>query len=237
MYIKADILIKLNGQGLLFRRVNISKFGASSIPWNPKTTGQNFGKEVPIEIRIESLKVTFVGTASIFIQRTKGTQKTALKFNLSPTDREVFDTIIQQSGSTPLSSKRKFPRIPHSAYLSTFPLNMMVSSFETSLPGSPMSFEVEDLSPEGALISTENQNAATLAPGDHLSFTLEPRGWFTIPVNGECVIRRILEKVNPANGNINRSFGVHFNVLTAANKEAYYSLLKQILEQIKSENK
>ena len=95
--------------------------------------------------------------------------------------------------------------------------------------------DVENISPTGVLVSTENQNALSLQPGNTLFLTLDPRGWFPFQISVKVQVCRIIDDFNLDNGNIFRHLGLKFIHFEEVDRKAFLRLLKDILDQLKSE--
>jgi len=239
VFIKGDILFKLEQFELAFKNQDISAQGVSGLTWPPLDPIRDFGKSAQVEVKIHKPQgYSFRVSASILAESTQNSRYMALKFNLSEDENRNFTSFIQKFGNFPTAYIRKYPRIHYSSQLQSFPvralgtlLNKLPSEETPSDPA--IIFDVENLSPNGALICTENSNALSIIPGDHLHLTLEPRGWFTTPIQVQCLVCRTTDELVRQSINISRHFGVKFERISPADKEAFLLLLKHILEQVR----
>src|SRR5699024_7492307 len=100
----------------------------------------------------------------------------------------------------PTEFLRKYPRIPSSRLIQTFPTRSIVMPKPAS-PGLPQEppivFDVCNLSPTGVLLSTENQLSLMLRAGERLNMVLEPRGWFPTHISFQGMVCRLVDDLNP----------------------------------------
>jgi len=170
----------------------------------------------------------------------------ALKFILTPEQRQKLSQFIEKHGKPSTTQFRKYPRIPAMDYLQTFPFVALVDPLVLNehVPGdsavsnpdddAPI-YSVYNISPNGILIASDHSRAAPLVPGDLVQLTLAPRGSNQVPIQMEGLICRSFEELISSEGQlINKQFGVRFTRITSANKEAFTRVLKDILIQIKS---
>jgi hypothetical protein len=233
----------LDGHTLEFIHQAVSTFGVTGLPWTPLDPIRHFGKEVTVQARIPSqpTPLAFSCPARVLREKTQYAEYMGLRFNLPADIKNQLDALIKKSGFYPTDYVRKYPRIPSEEHIQTFPLRAMGIPNQDDLSrrkrptssGDPILFDVGNLSPNGVLISTENQSAIDLIPGDRIDLMLEPRGWFPNKVELEGTICRIGDELVPATGNLRRYFGIKFTRVDQANRQVFLELLKDILERIK----
>jgi hypothetical protein len=162
-----------------------------------------------------------------------------VRFRLHNKQTSHLETLIKNFGTPPQKHSRQFPRIPSSKLIQTFPLRALAEIETTGLNRKDLRYsmicDVENISPTGILVSTENQNALTLQPGNTLFLTLDPRGWFPFQIAVKVQVCRIIDDFNLDNGNVFRHLGLKFIHFEEADRKAFMRLLKDILNQLKSE--
>jgi hypothetical protein len=144
---------------------------------------------------------------------------------------------IRRNGFYPTDHMRKYPRIPATSAISTFPLRALVvqQKLEGELvnDNQPIVYDVGKLSPNGVLLATENQIALSIIPNQRLEMTLEPRGSFPHQVKVQGMVCRITDSPSFETGNLVRFLGIKFTRVDDLNRAAFLDLLKDILERMK----
>lgn len=238
VFIKANLFFKVDPFALEFANRAISTYGVHGLPWAPLSPDQHFGRKVMVEIRIEvPMSLTIQTEATILYEQSTHGELMGLRFHLDEESRTLLSELIAEHGHYPTQYIRKYPRIPLSESVRTFPLRVIGTLIpdEAQLDPPPIIFDVRDLSPTGILLTTENPFALSLRPGSRLDLTLEPRGDFLIRVRVQGTICRAMDEKDIKSGNLIRFFGIRFTRLDAENRAAFSELLKDILIQIKNQ--
>jgi hypothetical protein len=241
VFVKGHVGFTINGQSFEFVHQNISVFGVTGLPWGPLDPREFFGKAVTATVRIphqptHDLPVAIRTRAYIMREQTLYAQHMGLRFQFDAEQEASLDAHINKHGFYPTEYVRKYPRIPSSQMIQTFPLRVLVApERKVALPVEefPLVFDVSNLSPNGLLIHTENQIALDIMPGQRLELVLEPRGRFPMQVAVQGLVCRITDEIHPQSGNLIRYLGVKFTRVDEINKTAFLDLLKDILERIK----
>ena len=243
VFIRGHLTFTLEGHTLEFIHQAVSAFGVTGLPWSPLDPVTHFGKAVTVQVRVpaQPQPLAFSCQARILREKTQYSEYMGLRFELPADIRAKLQELIQKHGFYPTEYVRKYPRIPSDEHIQTFPLRAMGIPNQDDVlrhkrppsAGDPLLFDVGNLSPNGVLLSTENQTAIDLAPGDRIDLMLEPRGWFPQKVEMEGVICRVNDELMPQNENLRRYFGIKFTRVDAENREIFLNLLKDILERIK----
>jgi hypothetical protein len=159
-----------------------------------------------------------------------------IKFHLAPAQKKALDEIIQRDGYTPTTYLRKYPRIPSDQTIQTFPLKAYILPVVSKGKfGDPMIAEVGNISPSGALLSSDSSHAIEINPTNMVRVIFEPRGWFPHKVMLDAQVCRISDEMSPQEGgNLRRYFGLKFARIDDDNKRNFLDLMKDILERIKA---
>ncbi len=99
-----------------------------------------------------------------------------------------------------------------------------------------MEFEVENISPEGIMIFSENEAVFDLKIKEEISLTIDPGLNEPYPVQTQGSIRRILDDFNLGRRNAVRHVGIQFSSLPENEKKNLMTLLRDILLQIKGKD-
>ncbi len=242
VFIRGHLTFTIDGHTLEFIHQSISVFGVTGLSWAPLDPFAHFGKEIRVQVRIPALPQPFSFTAPAHILREKTlySDYMGLRFHLPPDVTKTLEELIRKGGFYPTDYVRKYPRIPSNEQVQTFPLRALgipqtrrsKRGRTVEATGDPIVFEVGNLSPNGVLLSTENQQAVDLSPGDRIDLMLEPRGWFPHKVEMEGLICRVSDELIPSTKNLRRYFGIKFSRIDDTNKAVFLNLLKDILERI-----
>jgi hypothetical protein len=242
VFIRGHLTFTIDGHTLEFIHQSLSVFGVTGLSWAPLDPYTHFGKTVQVQIRIpaQPQPLTFITPAVILRERTQYAEYLGLRFDLAPGVRTTMEELVRKQGFYPTEYVRKYPRIPSSEQVQTFPLRALgipqvKRAARTGLEpstGDPILFDVGNLSPNGVLLSTENQQASSLNPGDRIDLMIEPRGWFPHKVELEGLICRVSDELIPSTQNLRRYFGIKFSRVDETNRVIFLDLLRDILEKI-----
>lgn len=243
VFIRGHLTFSIDGHTLEFIHQAVSTFGVTGLPWAPLDPLKHFGKAVTVQVRVpaQPQPLAFSCPAHILREKTQYSEYMGLRFDIPAAIKTQLEALIKKGGFYPTEYVRKYPRIPSDDHIQTFPLRAMgipnqddMSKHPHTLNAAdPILFDVGNLSPNGVLISTENQSAIDLLPGDRIDLMLEPRGWFPKKVEMEGVICRINDEMVANTGNLRRYFGVKFTRVDSTNRQIFLDLLRDILERMK----
>ncbi len=238
LFVKGHLTFTLDGHNLEFTHQNISTFGVAGLKWSPLSPQEHFGatiqatitcpaKEAPLLLKTEGHLIREITVQSDYM---------GIQFHLTDAQRKQLQECISKNGFYPTEYIRKHPRIPANKDIQTFPLRVLgiMKATQSSDPVTTIVFDVANLSPNGILISTENQMAKIIRVGDYIQMILEPRGWFPTPIRVQGLICRITDNLDKTSGNFVRSLGVKFSKVDETNRNAFLDLLRDILEKVKT---
>lgn len=243
MIVRGHLTLEIEGLILEYSHQSISSFGVAGLPWAPLHPNTHYGRVARASIVIpgataSSEPIRFRVDAIILKECTVYNEMMAIKFNFPPEDpgRERLQRALRTMGRLPTEHIRKYPRIPSQDAIQTFPLRAVLSPDPDAVrpgPKDSVVFEVENLSPNGVLVATENALSLHYKPADRVSILLEPRGWFPMAVRMDGMICRTLDDVSLASGNQIRRLGIKFSRMDEVNRTAFMGLLKDVLERIR----
>lgn len=241
VFCKAHLTFTLDGKKLEFAQQNISSFGVTGLAWDPLNPRDHFGKTVEVSVTVPSATQPLAfKTHAVILREVTGVAKSmGIRFKLDPALRKQLEDVIAQGGFYPTAYLRKHPRIPSSMNIQTFPLRVVgiPDSLQETAGGQPifpLVFDVGNISPSGMLLSTENQLALTVHPGEQMDLVVEPRGWFPVQIAARGLVCRTIDDINDTNGNLVRFFGIKIVKLDEVNRNAFLDLLKDILANMKT---
>jgi hypothetical protein len=235
---KGNIRFELENHRFEFLQQHISQYGVNGLPWGELKASDHFGARIQCQVEINQTQTpAFAAAAHIVREYTATTETMGIRFDLPPAELKAVTDLIAKHGYTPTEFVRKYPRIPSNSIIQTYPTHALVSPDSSAtlvLNDQSLVFDVVNLSPNGALLSTENQMALMMQPGERITLTLQPRGWFPTQVKMQAQICRVVDEVAQESGNLVRYMGVKFGKMDELNKTAFLDLLKDILEQLKN---
>ncbi len=238
MFIKAHLSFTHGTHSLEFVHQYVSSTGATGLSWAPLSPAEHFGKEVEVAIRTatpEPISVRVKGT----LVRELSLHSTAMGIHFDPRSPGIDELRkqVQNHGILPTEYLRKYPRLPATASIQTFPLLALVTPLQTDdgSPGQTISFHVSNLSPNGIMLSTENHRALNYNPGDRIEILLEPRGWFPMNIQMQGLVCRITDEKTFSSGNLMRHLGIKFTAMEETHKNAFLDLLRDILTRYKQQ--
>lgn len=247
VFVKGDISFSIRNQALLFRRKNISVFGLTGLPWGVLSPTEHFGLPIDVSVQIPTRgdgktpgKPLVIKCRAVIVrEQTVKASYMGIRFDLSPQDKLSLAALIAKEGSIPIEYSRKYPRIPSLESVQTYPLHVIALLKGPTGTSPPMTLvmDVQNISLEGIMLSTENQSAVGIRPGERLDLILEPRGWFPVPVRVQSQVCRITDDVETKSGNMVRQLGIRFLKFDDVNQAAFKDLLRDIVLKIKSDIK
>jgi hypothetical protein len=230
VFIKGQLALACGEHRLEFNRKNISLFGVSGLPWGPLNAQQHFGKYADVSIKIASLDhFGFETRGYIMREYTLYSEHMAIRLRLDEATQKEVRARIGKHGFFPTDYIRKYPRIPSNPKIQSFPLSVIARIDDES---DPIVFGLRDISPNGVLISTENQAALRLKAGDRIQLALDPRGWFPAQIHCQGMVCRITDDLEPVSGNLTRYLGMRFSKIDDINKIAFLDLMRDILKRL-----
>ncbi|MGE0615552.1 MAG: PilZ domain-containing protein [Bacteriovoracia bacterium] len=236
IFIRGHLEFKVGEITMHFKNKYVSVFGVTGLPWTPLNPQKHFATRVQVKITIEQPKAMILQAgAYITREQTAYGEYMGLRFILDDQSRKTLGDLILKHGLFPTNYIRKYPRIPSSNRIQTYPLQIL-GNHANDRESPPIIFAVRNLSLGGVLVASESPFAVTIVPGSKLTLHLEPRGDFSIQISVQGLVCRVLEEINPGNGNVIRYFGIRFTKVDEDNKNAFLELLRDILVRIKESN-
>lgn len=238
IFVKGELSFELDGGHYAFPSLNLSAFGVTGLDAPTLNPKEHFGRVVQAHVRVLTPELfTFQTTAHLIREFTDVSERVGIRFELDSEIKNTLIELIEKHGFLPTEYIRKYPRIPSTGAIQTFPLRAQVMPLakgsHKGLYEFPIIFDVENLSPNGVLLRTENQMALSVLPKDHLDIVLEPRGWFPMQVRVVGVVCRVYDEVHAGNLNLSRYLGVKFSQMDDINRAAFLDLLRDILGRLK----
>lgn len=237
LFIKGMLTFTLRGQSYSFRQQDISAVGASGLPWDGFDPVLDLGQSVDLTLRFPTEPpLNLQGKATITGEKSIGSSSMGLRFLLGPEQKALLKSHILTHGFIPTESlRRKYPRIPSLKIIQIFPMHALAYPPKEALPPNleVISFDVENLSPTGLLMTSESIATLHIEPGMRLRLTLQPRGWFPTAINTSVQICRIMDERSESSGNLKRRMGVRFLKIDDSHRTAFADLIRGIIDELR----
>lgn len=232
-FLRVFLSFQYQGKLLEFPNQPVSVFGASGLNASilkaaGVTPDQMAG--ITVSVRLETTQV-YQGTAVILHERSERGESAGLRFDFTDEDRKKILKEISEKGFSPSDTVRKYPRLPVKVDISTFPLLVQVIPQDFLIADEifPISMALVNLSPNGALLSSENALSKKLNPGQRFRLTLEPRGWFTSKIEVTALLCRVTDDWRKETQSTLRYFGMKFVKIDDRNRELFLTLWRELL--------
>lgn len=144
-------------------------------------------------------------------------------------DRTRLEASIGAEGLLP-TYVRKFPRIHYMAHVPVFPSRAIVHFYHNH-EDVAVCCDVDNLSPRGFQLCTDDSRAIALLPDGLVRMHLQPRGPWPIAIQFNAQIKRLIYSVDPLTNNACRYLGLAITTLTPESKTQFTDLLRQIVHQ------
>jgi len=233
-FVKAKVTFKHIGMTHQVGEVLVNREGLPSIPWKTFDPKANLGKRVAASVQVLSATPwEFNCDALITAERTSGQTASALGlvFLMKPADAEHLDADVAAEGVLP-EYVRKMPRIHFMESVPIFPSRAIIRFFYNQEDIS-VACDVENLSPSGFNVFTDDPRSAALMPDETVRVHLQPRGNWLRAIQVNAQVKRVTDMVDAGNGNLRRHFGLGISTISAEAKNNFTELLRQIVLQSK----
>lgn len=169
--------------------------------------------------------------ATLACEQTEFAAQLGLVFILAPHETQRIESAIAQEGILP-DYVRKFPRISYAAWIPMLPSRTIVQ-FTINESDVWAVCDIDNLSPLGFQVTTEDQRVAPLAPGELLGVFIQPRGPNFDAIYFDGRIKRIVHGTDPVSGNPRWHFGLNIEAMNDAHRTAFTELLRMIVGKLR----
>lgn len=232
--IRANVKFEADLETFEVENTLINKNGMPGIPWSRFKPREWVGRRTNITIHVLCATPYEIECQGFFTcEETETSCFIGLQFLLETEDLKKIEETIRTEGTLP-HYVRKYPRIPFQESLRIMPARaVMILSSATKL--TLISWDIDNLSPTGLQISTEDKRALQFVAGVPIFIRIMPRGNFLDEIELQCMVKRIVYNVSPRTGNIKFLLGLHILSVPIQHKEAFVSMLRMIVSEIQAE--
>ncbi len=232
-FVKARVVFNLDEQQYDFGEHLINSSGVEAAPWDKFSPTTHIGKKITAHVKVLNTKpFKFVCPGSLTCETTERNAFLGIQLLLPDTHLSALNQAIEKEGILP-EYARKFPRIPYTERIGLMPQSAIVK-YKLSEEPVLSTFKLDNLSPTGLQVSTEDSRADVLIPGEIVQLVLMPRGSNVIPVSLNVVIKRVIKSVDPISGNSRTQLGMNIQSITEDQRTLFTGLLRSIVEKLSS---
>jgi len=213
----------------------INSTGLPGMAWHHFNPILFVGQRVTVQVEVLSPSEPFKFACEGFLtcEQTETATQLGLTFLLRTQQRTTLEAIISREGTYP-DYVRKFPRINFMPTMKVMPsrsvLRMTLAGEEAMVAS-----DIENMSPAGIMVHTEDSRCAFLIPGETVHVQLQPRGEYHDVINLTCAVRRIIRTVSHESEVLGFKLGMGISAMTHANKKLFTELLREIVTRLKVE--
>jgi hypothetical protein len=234
IFVKGNIQFSLDEISLKFNNKSISTYGATGLSWSPLDSQRHFGVRIMTDVTLNIPDpVQFTCESIIVREQSLSAEHMGIKFILTEKQQAELDALIGKYGYYPTEYIRKYPRIPTSPRIQTYPLQVIAQGIFKDLETPPIVMNIQNLSLGGLLGSSENPFTFSILPGQKLDLHFQPRGDFSIQITVQGTVCRVMEDIDPFSSNVLRMFGIKFSKVDEQNRASFLELLRDILTRMK----
>lgn len=232
-FVRAKVSLRLGDEFVPVGEHLINHEGLPGFPWDKFDPMQMVGTKTGVQVQgLTDPAFEFNCEAYFTCERTQRGSNLGLVFLLGDREKAMLTDAIEREGTLP-EYARKFPRIPYNEQITIMPSHGIIRFF---YHGEDMAVacDVDDFSPSGFQLSTEDPRSATLEPGAVVRVQIQPRGDYRHAFSANTSVQRVMYKMNAVTGNRRWHFGLSVTTMAAEHKSHFTELLKLIVMKLKS---
>lgn len=235
-FVRAKVSFNYNGENHQAGECLINSSGLPGLPWKSFDPNEHLGRRVLAAVQVLGNTPWEFNCEALITSERSGTASGAalgLTFLFKPGDRAKLDSLVAAGGILP-DYVRRFPRIHFMEHVPVFPSRAIVKFFY-SQEDLAVACDIENLSPTGISVITDDARTDTLLPNETVRIQLQPRGPWLRAVAVNAQIKRITYAVDPLTGNVRRHLGLAITTMSAEARATYTDLLRAIVTSARGE--
>ena len=238
MIINGKISFGIEDQTYELEGCEISEEGVSYLPWKTLSPDQHLGLKTQVTLTIKDAETSNLVVEGQISREVDLSQDCLnIKFNWTQEKLKTYKDLEKKLGHESQQKQRKLPRIPGNDKLKYFPKNIFLykssaDAGEFNTLGTPIISDVRDISPHGALVTTENQISFKIEVGEEVVIVIEPRGTYNHQVRIHAQIVRTIDEFVKENGNRVRKLGMKFLKIHPLDLQHFKQLMTLIIEEL-----
>lgn len=236
-FLRAGVKFELDGHLYNAGDQLINLSGVPGFEWTEFDPMQKIGVHVRVIAELYSIdankKYTVECNGRLVCEQTARQSQLAIHVRMSPEDREYVEKTIADEGALP-EYVRKFPRIGFNERIQAMP-TLSILRFKKTGRELMTACEIENLSPTGFQIATEDQRVEELKTGDAVVVEILPRGDFDKAVLCNCEIRRLVRSIDMDTENRRWAFGMAVIGMDENSKQSFSEMLRSMVVQLQKD--
>ncbi len=232
-FIKARVTFRLDDTAYDLGENLVNAAGVPGAAWDKFDPIETMGKKVQATLTIQSsapFAINCPGTLTC--EQTEAAALLGVSLNLSDADTLALFAVIEKEGILP-EYIRAFPRIPYAKKIGAMPayaiLRFMLGNEEVLTVA-----ELNNVSPSGFQVMTEDHRANALLPGENMTLMPFPRSETLHPISLGGKIRRVTHSADAVSGNMRLFIGVSMGSLTDHDRSGFTVMLRRVVGALKS---
>jgi hypothetical protein len=232
-FVKAKVSFRHENKWIEAGEHLINTSGVPGFAWNEFNPMHVIGNRTKVHVELKSkMPYEFDCFALFTCEETEKALSLGLSFILPAETLSMLNTIIAAEGVLP-DFVRKFPRVPYNPKITMMPSRAIVR-FKDGDKTHTTVCDIENLSPTGFQMYTEDRRVLHVSPGHAIEVELIPRGDFLESVKLPVVVRRVIHTIDQDTSNNRWYFGVSIGNMTAEAKSVFTDVLRLIIAQMRS---
>lgn len=233
-FVKARVVFNIDDQQHDFGEHLINSSGVQAAPWDKFLPSKHIGKKVTVHVKVLTSKpFKFVCQGTLTCEQTERANFLGILLLMPDIHLSALNQAVEKEGILP-EYARKFPRIPYTERIGIMPKHAIVR-YKLSDEHILSIFTLDNLSPTGLQVATDDPRAKVLIPGEEVQLVLMPRGSNVIPVSLNVVIKRLIKSIDPISENPRTQLGMNIQSITEDQRSLFTSLLRNVVEKISSQ--
>lgn len=232
-FIKARVTFRLDDTSYNLGDNLVNAAGVPGAAWDKFDPIESMGKKVQATLNVQSTAPFAINCpGTLTCEQTEAAASLGISLNLSDSDEKALALAIEKDGILP-DYIRAFPRIPYAKKIGAMPAYAILR-FRLGNEEVLTVAELNNVSPSGFQVMTEDHRANVLLPGENLKLVLVPRGETFNPITLGGKIRRVTYSADPVSGNMRLFFGVSMGSLTDHDRSGFTVMLRRVVGALKT---
>ncbi|MBI2607150.1 MAG: hypothetical protein HYW49_13830 [Deltaproteobacteria bacterium] len=232
-FIKARVTFRLDDTAYDLGENLVNPSGVPGAAWDKFDPIETMGKKVQATLNVRSsAPFTISCPGTLTCEQTEAAALLGVSLNLSDADTLALSAAIEKEGILP-EYIRAFPRIPYAKKIGAMTAYAILR-FRLGNEEVLTVAELNNVSPSGFQVMTEDHRANALLPGENMKVMLVPRGETFNPINLAGKIRRVTHSADPVSGNMRLFFGVSIGSLTDYDRSGFTVMLRRVVGSLKA---
>ncbi|MEW6055286.1 MAG: PilZ domain-containing protein [Bdellovibrionota bacterium] len=231
-FIKAKISFNIGNKVFPVGEHLINATGVPGFKWTQFDPKETIGRRIKVAVQVIATPIfEFNCDAILTCESTEGGTALGLFFVLGEVETQQLNDAIAREGVLP-DYVRKFPRIPFTESIPIMPSRTIMNFFSGTEEVS-VACDLDNLSPSGFQVLTEDQRIKVLTPGELVRAQIQPRGNFPSSIEAISAVKRVIHGIDAKTGNQRWQLGLSIMTISNEQKILFTELLRQVVNQMR----